>query len=97
MFCENFVYRTITLGYKAFHSLEKFTTSIEDGFGAGVIVNGCVTKADLSDYLLFLKDAYVNEGDARQFLAASHTGYMGSDYWFLSPEVNFVLRLTNRI
>eukprot|EP00795_Rhopilema_esculentum_P005623 gene5623-10835_t len=53
-----------------------------NGFEAGVIVNGCVTKADLLDYLLFLKDGYVNEGDAWQFLATSHTGYMGSDYCF---------------
>ena len=47
MSCVYLVYRTITLGYKAFHSLQKFTTSIEDGFGAGVIANGCVTNRSL--------------------------------------------------
>ena len=77
------------LSYEAFHSRQKFYNGLLKGFGAGLIVNGSITNGDLSDYLMYLKDEYISSGDMRSFRLASHTGYMGNNYWFLSPTVRY--------
>eukprot|EP00794_Sanderia_malayensis_P010383 gene10383-11464_t len=79
--------RTIVLSYDAFLGHVRFAHALEAGFGAGLVVNGSLTKADLSDYLVFLKEDQLANNANKLFRVANHTGYMGDNYWFLSKEI----------
>ncbi len=68
-------------------AVSKFSTQLNEAFGNGIIVNGRISKGDLSDFLMFLKDKYVSTGDPKCYRVANHIGYMGYGYWFLSNEV----------
>ena len=86
-----FISRTIALSFGAFQSLTKFTKELHSSFGNGLVVNGGITRADLTDYLLYLKDEYYT-GSPKKFIAVHQVGYMGDDYWFLAPEVKLILK-----
>eukprot|EP00794_Sanderia_malayensis_P020874 gene20874-22926_t len=81
------VTKTIVLSYDAFLGHVRFAHALEAGFGAGLVVNGSLTKADLSDYLVFLKEDQLANNANKLFRVANHTGYMGDNYWFLSKEI----------
>ena len=89
-----FLHRTIALSYGAFTQQSRFVKELQGSFGSGIIVNGGITKSDLSDYLMFLKDEYISNGEPKCFKVANYNGYMGDGYWFLSPEVNIKITLS---
>ncbi len=95
-----FIYycRNILVRASAFDSVEKFANAIRIEFGSAFVVNGAIQKSDLTDYYLFLKNAYVLNGPHRVYKPEKFFGYMGDDYWYLSKEVseqNFLISLFN--
>jgi len=82
-----FIYRTILLTHAAFNAPARFSSEINKGFGSGLCVNGAVTKSDLSEYLLFLKEEYNEIREAKKYTKTDVIGYMGNQYWFLNEEV----------
>ncbi|XP_065067844.1 uncharacterized protein LOC135693326 [Rhopilema esculentum] len=78
--------KTIVIDSSVFESRKVFTETVTAQFGSAFVVNGAITKADLSDYILHLKDQYLRGDQQQSFKIAHFTGLVENDYWYLSQE-----------
>eukprot|EP00795_Rhopilema_esculentum_P009859 gene9859-18444_t len=87
-FASNYQLKTIVIDSSVFESRKVFTETVTAQFGSAFVVNGAITKADLSDYILHLKDQYLRGDQQQSFKIAHFTGLVENDYWYLSQEKN---------
>uniref|UniRef100_A0A7M5VBX5 PHD-type domain-containing protein n=1 Tax=Clytia hemisphaerica TaxID=252671 RepID=A0A7M5VBX5_9CNID len=74
--------RLITMSYQCFNSVHLFTTALTNQFGG--IGIGVITKEDIKEYQLHLKESYVALQDPRAFHQPKFIGLVKPGYWYLS-------------
>ena len=81
-------YRNVVLPATSFQTPTKFIADLNSSFGGGTfLLNGCVSKSDLSEYLVSLKSDYLLQATRHYFKVPNFIGYMGNSYWYLSQKV----------